>query len=390
VNEEDLRRRLADQLQESGDLRSPEWRAAVETVPRHVFIPEFFRRVDTPQGVLWQPVTPKTVGFEEWMELAYENQTWVTQLDGLIHAADTDENTPSGDPTSSSTLPGLVVAMLEDLDVDDDSRVLEIGTGTGYSTALLCERLGNDRVVSIEADAGLAARAADAIHQAGHRPTLITGDGLDGFPPRAPYDRIIATCSVRHIPPAWITQARPGATILTTLSGWQYGSGYAKIVAHTDGTASGRFLPDTYSFMLARPHMPPPADIGDTTEVDAREPRPSAIHPDMLHDWTAQFIAQLACPDARWVGKSVDGGPWIDYYVDSTTGSIASLTPQTDRMPLVRETGPAALWSGIEQALTAWRKAGSPGIEELRITITPDQQTVFLPGSRSLRWLLPR
>lgn len=388
MTEEQLRQRLADRLQAAGDIRSAKWRAAVENVPRHLFVPEFFRSITTNRGLMWEPITPEKVGADEWLEIAYENDTLVTQIDGRIHPSDTEEPIPAGNPTSSSTLPGLVVAMLEDLEVGDDSNVLEIGTGSGYSTALLCERLGAENVVSIETDSGLAARAAHAIHQLGYRPTLITGNGLDGFPQRAPYDRIIATCSVRHIPPAWLSQSKPGAIILTTLSGWQYGSGYTKITVGVNGTAFGRFLPETYSFMLARPHMPPPVNIGDTAEVDSAEPRPSRIAPDALHDWTAQFIAQLAIPNAQVIGKSVDGGPMVDYYVDSETGSIASLTPQDDGIYQVRETGPLALWSSVEKAMIEWHELGSPGIEDFRISITPGAQTVSLPG-HTLTWDLP-
>lgn len=112
------------------------------------------------------------------------------------------------------------------------------------------------------------------------------GHPMTGSPPPAQYDTS----------PMRITQSKPGATILTTLSGWQYGSGYARLTVGTDGTAFGRLLPDTYSFMLARPHVPPPVDIGDTKEIDASDPRPAAIHPDVLHDWTAGFIAQLTAP----------------------------------------------------------------------------------------------
>ncbi|GAA4232055.1 ATP-grasp peptide maturase system methyltransferase [Actinomadura meridiana] len=389
MNEKELRQRLARELQETGDLRTRQWRAAVETIPRHLFLPEFFRPITTPQGMEWEPVTPKSIGTDEWIALTYENQTWVTQIDVHLHPGDTERPIPAGNPTSSSTLPGLVVAMLEDLDVTDDSRVLEIGTGTGYSTALLCERVGAENVVSIETDAGLAARAARAIHQTGHNPLLITGNGLDGFPQREPYDRIIATCSVRHIPAAWISQSKPGTTILTTLSGWQYGSGYAKLTVSSDGTASGRFLPNTYSFMLARPHMPPTVNIGDTKGIDASESRPAVISPETLHTWTAQFIAQLAAPQAQCVGKSVDGGPMVDYYVDDT-GSIASLTPQGNGITLVREIGPVALWSSIEKAIADWRDIGSPEIEEFRIKVTPNEQVVFMPGQHSLMWQLPR
>jgi hypothetical protein len=190
-------------------------------------------------------------------------------------------------------------------------------------------------------------------------------------------------------PPAWISQSKPGTTILTTLSGWQYGSGYTKLTVDSDGTASGRFLPDTYSFMLARPHMPPPVDIGETEEIDTSESRPAVIGPETLHAWTAQFIAQLAAPETQCVGKGVDGGPMVDYYVDDT-GSVASLTPQDDGITLVREMGSIALWSGIEKAIADWQDIGSPGIEEFRIRVTPDEQIVFIPGHRSLTWRLPR
>jgi methyltransferase of ATP-grasp peptide maturase system len=390
VNEEQLRQRLADQLEEAGDLRTPQWRRAVESVPRHLFIPEFFRPINSPKGIIWEPVTPETVGADEWLAQVYENQTWVTQIDGHIHAADSESPLPAGNPTSSSTLPGLVVAMLEDLDVSEDTKVLEIGTGTGYSTALLCERIGAQNVVSIETDPNLARRAARAIHQTGHMPTLITGNGLEGYPPQAPYDRIIATCSVRHIPASWIMQSRPGTVILTTLSGWQYGSGYAKLIVTSPETATGRFLRETYSFMLARPHLPPPIDISDTKEVDASPPRPAAINPDSLNDWTARFVAQLATPNAQCIGKSVDGGPMIDYYMDEVTGSVASLTPQPGDLPLVREIGPLALWSTIEQAIATWQDAGSPSINEFRLDIRPKRQIVFLEGRRSLSWHLPK
>jgi protein-L-isoaspartate O-methyltransferase len=299
---------------------------------------------DTPGGKMWEPVSAASAGADQWLLLAYQNETLVTQLDGHVRPADADSPVPLTSPTSSSTLPGLVVAMLEDLDVNSDSAVLEIGTGTGYSTALLCERLGSAHVVSIETDPSIAAQAAAAIHQAGYEPTLVTGNGLQGYARRAPYDRIIATCSVRHVPRAWIAQGSEAAIILTTVSGWLHGSAYLRLTVGTDGTAVGRFL-------------------GKTGNIDASPPRPASITPRCIDDWTARFIAQLAAPRAQWGGKSADGGPMIDYYVHSEAGSIASLTPQEDGPYLVREFGPAAVWTTIENAISAWQEADSPGIE---------------------------
>lgn len=70
--------------------------------------------------------------------------------------------------------------MLELAGLHDGDKVLEVGTGTGYSTAILCHRLGDSLVFSIEYDKGLAALAADRVHAGGFTPTLITGDGLQG------------------------------------------------------------------------------------------------------------------------------------------------------------------------------------------------------------------
>ncbi|MFF7250718.1 hypothetical protein ACFZBU_43460 [Embleya sp. NPDC008237] len=54
-----LRRRLADDLTDGGDVRRAAWRVALESVPREVFVPEWFERVDTGRGTMWTPVTGK-------------------------------------------------------------------------------------------------------------------------------------------------------------------------------------------------------------------------------------------------------------------------------------------------------------------------------------------
>ena len=100
------------------------------------------------------------------------------------------ENEPlaiGGGQTISQPL--VVARMLSMLDIRPGDRVLDVGTGSGWHAALLA-RLGA-RVVSLERDATLSARAARNLRLAGvHRVTLHVGDGFEGFPAHAPYDAI--------------------------------------------------------------------------------------------------------------------------------------------------------------------------------------------------------
>ncbi|MBV9312958.1 MAG: hypothetical protein JO100_04290 [Pseudonocardia sp.] len=85
---------------------------------------------------------------------------------------------------SSASLPTLVARMLHLLDPQDGHRVLEIGTG--YNTALLCHRLADRQIASIDIHPVLVAEATDRLAQLGHRPLLVDGDGAAGVPAGAP------------------------------------------------------------------------------------------------------------------------------------------------------------------------------------------------------------
>nr|WP_157169323.1 methyltransferase domain-containing protein [Streptomyces typhae] len=119
---------------------------------------------------------------------------------------------------------------------------MEIGTGTGYSTALLAQRVGAATVTSIEIDQGLAHHAAAVLHAAGITPQLVVGDVEAGYPPGAPYDRIVATASFRALPQALIDQLWPEGVLLAPLDSPFQCDGLVRLVADGGGRASGRFV----------------------------------------------------------------------------------------------------------------------------------------------------
>ncbi|MFM9448282.1 ATP-grasp peptide maturase system methyltransferase [Streptomyces acidiscabies] len=377
------RRALADRLTASGVLRrdSP-WRPAVEAVPRELFLrPGVFLPAD---GGHWQPVTALGTSPEQWARIVYLDESLATQLDGHLTADQTTE-TVTGVPTSSSTTPTTVVDMLEQLDVADDHTVLEIGTGTGYSAALLCHRLGEDNVTTVEVDPQVAARSDAALEAAGYSTWTVTGDGLLGHPARAPYDRVIATCAVRRIPYTWVRQTMPGGIVLATVGSWPYGTALAKVTVNGDGSADGRIVGRS-SFMHARSQalVPLAGDLSARTAYTDTE-RPAKIPPVLLDEWMPAFLTQLAAPGAQFVRAAADDGTRSLYLFDAERESFAAFTKDTAAWT-VRQGGPVALWDAVEETLAAWQDAGSPGITAVRLHVTDRAHTYWIGDTSALRW----
>ena len=112
--------------------------------------------------------------------------------------------------------PYIVGLMTQALELTGEESVLEIGTGSGYQTAILAELARS--VVSIERHADLSARAGEALSELGYsNVTLMVGDGTLGWPPLAPYDRIIAAAAATDIPTALFDQLADGGTMVIPL-----------------------------------------------------------------------------------------------------------------------------------------------------------------------------
>jgi len=114
--------------------------------------------------------------------------------------------------------PFIVAMMTELLDLRGDERVLEIGTGCGYQTAILaslCTEPGA-ALDSVECIAGLAATAEHHLQTLDlmHRVRLHTGNGWEGWKVRAPYDAILVTAAAARIPEPLIAQLAPGGRMV--------------------------------------------------------------------------------------------------------------------------------------------------------------------------------
>jgi len=361
---------MAEELTSSGEL-DPGWREAFLAVPRHAFIPDLiwrqqrgdlvpFRRADDPEG---------------WLHLAYApRQFLITQVDdglpvgpGLI-----------GDRISSSaSQPDVVALMLAALDVEPGMRVCEIGTGTGYNAALLAYRLGAQNLTTIEVDATLADRARDVLVGAGYPDVMvITGDGAQGYPPRAPYDRVLSTVAAQHVPYAWVAQTRPGGRVVTPWGTAFLNGTLLALTVSEDGTATGRLV-GAVAFMWLRDQRIPFTRVRDFVyDEDKALISHTSLHPDLLtgNNHTALAIG-LRVPSCEYRHcRATDGsGEGTLWFLDHLSRSWASL----DYIPgagtfEINQLGPRRLWDEVEAAYAWWVQAGSPTAEKWRFTLTPD------------------
>lgn len=109
--------------------------------------------------------------------------------------------------------PVLVGMMTLALDVPDGARVLEIGTGSGYQTAILSRLAGH--VYTVERFRTLAESAAERFRELGiDNITVSHGDGTLGWPDEAPFDRVMVTAASEEIPPALKDQVVEGGVIV--------------------------------------------------------------------------------------------------------------------------------------------------------------------------------
>ncbi|MGH3405718.1 MAG: methyltransferase domain-containing protein [Streptosporangiaceae bacterium] len=345
---------LTSSLTARAALRSPRWVRAFRTVPRDVFTPRIF--IDPGHTGSYELLDGTQPGrWREWLEQVYSDEPLVTQLDG-------------GTWLSSSSQPSLMAMMLEALAVTGTERVLEIGTGTGYNAALLCAGLGSERVTSIDIDAGLVETACTRLHQLGYRPALAAADGACGLPGEAPYDRIMATCSMPQIPAAWISQSAPGGLIMVNLYR-ELGGGALALLGVSGEEASGHFLPFAGGFMPTRTCPPSHAlDLLEAHQDEVGERASATVPASMLDHDAFGMLAALRLPGVQRLGLLPEDGPGQTWLL----GRDGSWARQDAGEATVVQGGPERLWDHLEQIHHDWVALGSPARQEFGLTVTVD------------------
>jgi protein-L-isoaspartate O-methyltransferase len=352
------------------------WHRPLATVPRHLFTPRWWQR-DGGQG--WTlhdgPTNPQA-----WMRAAYADTTLVTRVGPLHadHAAPSDH--PAGKPTSSSTLPSLVVRMYQHAVISEDAEALCV-TGTGYGTALLAARLDEKQVTSVDVDPHLVEAATERLDQAGLHPTMAVCD-ITGLLP-GEFDRIISTVSVRPIPASWLEALRPGGRLVTTIAGTGLIVTADKL---EDGGAVGQVTEDPAGFMATRhgeDYEPGLDELFDAVRDREGEEVTTGRYPVIYvpDAWDVWSMLSLAVPGIEH--RHERDGDRRTLWMLHQDGSWARATGGGDEPPEVHQGGPRRLWSELDGIRRRLNTDGWLPVYGAKVTITPDGETTLARGGWS-------
>lgn len=153
--------------------------------------------------------------------------------------------------------PYIVALMTEALQLRPEHHVLEVGTGSGYQTAVLAE-LAHD-VVTIERHADLADGAKRILRELGYNNIeFVVGDGTQGWPPKAPYDRILITAAAASCPPDLLEQLVDGGRLVAPF-GTQYEQVLQALTKHGDRLDREALTPCRFVPLIGESERPPEA-----------------------------------------------------------------------------------------------------------------------------------
>lgn len=316
---------------------------------------------------------------EAWHKAVYSNTSVVTQYD--------DGRTPwphvGERPSCSLSMPSVVLGMLALLDVQPGHHVMEIGTGTGFNTALLSKLAGRDgEVASLEVDPDIARIARRNLRNSGYGTAevqVVAKDGSLGLPDWGQsFDRVISTASAQlgHVPYTWVEQTRPGGVIVTPVRAALTSGPLVRFVVNDDGTATGRMATMGVAFMELRSQRTAWAsdDAVDESASDVSK-RPTECDPWlMFSQFASRWALAVALPSCEY---DLQEHEYVKL-TDPVSGSWAIARPGSDGGFVVWQHGVRRLWDDAEAGYHWWLDHGKPAGPDWEWTITPEYQTIHL------------
>ncbi|MEV0125533.1 methyltransferase domain-containing protein [Streptomyces sp. NPDC050703] len=358
-------RTLADKVTEP-DSR---WCAPVAYVPRHELVPRWWERDGSDTWALREGASDP----EAWVDAAYADRSLITRVGGLHADLAKPGDRPEGLPTSSATLPSLVVQMLRHGRLGDGLPFLDLGTGAGGLTAYASHRLGAGHVTSLDVDPYVTGSAGERLARMGYHPRFVTADATEYVPGR--YDRIVATVGLPAGPglrPV-LAALEPGGRIAMTIgrtclviTGWK----------QQNGVVVGRVERDMAGFMVARsedgcPH-PALSELYSLAANAEGEQRGSGRYPvvDVANAWELRSMLEVTTPGVET--RYETSGRTRTAVLVHPDGSWARAVAEWTDPPEVHQGGPRQLWTALERIRNRLNAEGSLPLLGARARITPD------------------
>lgn len=248
--------------------------------------------------------------------------------------------------------------------------MLQVATGTGYTAALLCERVGSANVTSIDVQPELTRAARERLRRCGYHPLVVTGDGNLGHPLDYRYDRCVATFGVPRVPSAWVDQTRIGGVVVAPVC-----SGLAHLTVTGDGQARGTFTGPAY-FIRHRQPAGPIACPAPLAEYPRWPERTSDLPSSIYHDSRFRFFLTFTLPGLAFG------------YLNGDPNELRFITPDGSHAHVsqdgrVAEFGHRRVWDEIETLHRGWHTLGEPAHGQFGITVSGDTQHIWLDKSHS-------
>ncbi|MFE4333284.1 protein-L-isoaspartate O-methyltransferase [Streptomyces sp. NPDC056831] len=380
---------MVAQLEETGALGPGPVRDALLVLPREVLMRQAYVRRSAPgeEPSRWDLLDwAAAQDRPELLGLLYGGASVLVQHDGEPLLSRARGSRSGSSITSMSTVMGLTAELLEELDLRPGQRVLDVGTGAGVTAAVACQVCGDQGVVTLDRDRHLTDAAAARLEDLGFRPLVVCGSGDEGFPARAPFDRVFVSYTVERVPTALIEQLAPGGRLLahvTTASpSWP-------ALAVVERTADGRLQADLRAVEFAH-------RAGHGMErifLDKEFRQRIATEPGT---WTQRSMLPPPSGTDRGFWLAADhllGGLVRDFSAEHLAigapgcGSWLRVSPVGRSRWNVTTYGPRDVWKELQDLAALWRTAGSP--DRYRLLFEADGGQRATSECARLSWRLP-